>query len=188
MMRGITQEVVHITLGEKIQQLRKASGISQEQLAEQLNVSRQSVSKWELNQAVPEINKVIMISELFSISTDELLREKSVNQSEEDGKRADTITLEEITKMNLANRQIIIGVKTLVLGLVMLVLEFLFLPVFGMIQKEHVNGQGFYTEFMRYAFMQPMPIVFTITIAICLIGVLCLLRGYFYRKNNIANT
>lgn len=184
---GETQEEVGITLGEKIQQLRRASGISQDQLAEQLNVSRQSVSKWELNQAVPEINKVIMISELFSISTDELLTEKSVSQSEGVSKPADTITLEEITKINLANRQIIIGVKTLVLGLVMLVLEFLFLPVFGMIQKEHVNGQGFYTEFMRYASMQPMPMVFSITIVIGLIGTLCLLKGYFYRKSNRTN-
>ena len=46
-----------MTLGEKIQQLRKAAGISQEQLAEQLDVSRQSISKWELNDAVPEISK-----------------------------------------------------------------------------------------------------------------------------------
>ena len=48
-----------MTVGERIQQLRKAAGLSQEQLAEQLDVSRQSVSKWELNDAAPEISKII---------------------------------------------------------------------------------------------------------------------------------
>ena len=46
-----------MTLGEKIQKLRKSCGLSQLQLAEQLDVSRQSVSKWELNESVPDINK-----------------------------------------------------------------------------------------------------------------------------------
>ena len=54
-----------MTVGERIQQLRKAAGLSQEQLAEQLDVSRQSVSKWELNDAAPEISKIIALSELF---------------------------------------------------------------------------------------------------------------------------
>ena len=63
-----------MTLGEKIQKLRKDAGISQEQLAEQLGVSRQSISKWELNDVIPEIGKIIVLSELFNISTDELLK------------------------------------------------------------------------------------------------------------------
>ena len=53
-----------MTVGERIQQLRKAAGLSQEQLAEQLDVSRQSVSKWELNDAAPEISKIIGTQEL----------------------------------------------------------------------------------------------------------------------------
>jgi len=62
-----------MTLGEKIQQLRKQKGLSQEQLAEQVNVSRQSISKWELNDSVPELDKVILLSKIFSVTTDELL-------------------------------------------------------------------------------------------------------------------
>ena len=50
-----------MTIGEKILQLRKASGLSQEQLAEQLDVSRQSISKWENNDSIPDINKIIII-------------------------------------------------------------------------------------------------------------------------------
>lgn len=65
-----------MTLGEKIMNLRLSANLSQEELAEKLNVSRQSVSKWEMNQALPQIDKVLMLSELFGISTDELLRDK----------------------------------------------------------------------------------------------------------------
>ncbi len=65
-----------MTIGEKIAQLRTAANISQEQLAEKIEVSRQSVSKWEMNQAMPQIDKVLLICELFDISADELLRDK----------------------------------------------------------------------------------------------------------------
>ena len=65
-----------MTIGEKISQLRITNNISQEQLAEKISVSRQSVSKWEMNQALPQIDKVLQICELFSISTDELLQNK----------------------------------------------------------------------------------------------------------------
>ena len=65
-----------MTLGEKIVNLRSNSGLSQEELAEKVNVSRQSVSKWEMNQALPQIDKVLMLCELFGISTDELLHDK----------------------------------------------------------------------------------------------------------------
>ena len=65
-----------MTIGEKIAQLRTSANISQEQLAEKIDVSRQSVSKWEMNQAMPQIDKVLLICELFDISADELLREK----------------------------------------------------------------------------------------------------------------
>jgi phosphoglucosamine mutase len=64
-----------MTIGEKIAHLRTASQISQEQLAEKLTVSRQSVSKWETDQSIPEVDKVLQLSGLFHISTDELLRD-----------------------------------------------------------------------------------------------------------------
>ena len=69
-----------MTIGEKITKLRTAANISQEQLAEKMDVSRQSVSKWEMDQALPQIDKVLQLCELFDISTDELLHDKiSVN-------------------------------------------------------------------------------------------------------------
>ena len=58
---------------DKLTQLRKKAGWSQEELAEQMNVTRQSVSKWEGAQSVPDLEKMIRLSELFGVSTDYLL-------------------------------------------------------------------------------------------------------------------
>lgn len=61
-------------ISRRIQESRKKRGISQEQLAEVLGVSRQAVSKWESGQALPEIDKIIGMSDYFGVSTDWLLR------------------------------------------------------------------------------------------------------------------
>ena len=75
-----------MTIGEKIAQLRMAQKISQEQLAEKVSVSRQSVSKWEMDQAVPQIDKVLQLCELFNISADELLQDKITLRRESGGR------------------------------------------------------------------------------------------------------
>ncbi len=64
-----------MTLGQKIAILRTAAKLSQEQLAGKVEVSRQSVSKWESDQSMPEIGKVVQLADLFHITTDDLLRE-----------------------------------------------------------------------------------------------------------------
>lgn len=64
-----------MTLGEKIYRLRAGEGLSQETFGERLGVSRQSVSKWETDQSVPELDKIVAISEIFGVSTDYLLKE-----------------------------------------------------------------------------------------------------------------
>ena len=74
-----------MTIGEKITKLRTDAGMSQELLAEKLEVSRQSVSKWELDGAQPTIDKVILLSRIFGVTTDELLvGELSVNKGAPD--------------------------------------------------------------------------------------------------------
>ena len=69
------QEVFRMTLGDNIQYLRKVNDITQEELAERLSVSRQTISKWEMNQAYPEIPKLIEIGNIFHCKVDELLKE-----------------------------------------------------------------------------------------------------------------
>ena len=61
-------------LADKIIKLRRQSGFSQEELAARLNVSRQSVSKWESGTSIPDLNKIIKLSEIFGVSTDYLLK------------------------------------------------------------------------------------------------------------------
>lgn len=61
-------------LADRIQQLRKQNGLSQEQLADKLHVSRQAVSKWESAQSQPDLDEILAMSELFQVSTDYLLK------------------------------------------------------------------------------------------------------------------
>lgn len=70
-----------MTFGEKLQQLRKEKGISQEQLASQLAVSRQSVSKWELGSSLPDANKLLLIGKIFGVSIEYLLDETAENRT-----------------------------------------------------------------------------------------------------------
>jgi len=61
----------------KLYELRKQKGFSQEELANRLNVSRQTISKWEVGDSTPDMEKLIAISELFDISLDELVLDKA---------------------------------------------------------------------------------------------------------------
>ena len=62
-----------MTFGEKLQTLRKARGWSQEELAQQINVSRQALSKWESGASVPDTENVVALSRLFGVPIDYLL-------------------------------------------------------------------------------------------------------------------
>lgn len=62
-----------MTFGEKLQELRKRGAMSQDVLAEKLEVSRQAISKWERDEAMPETEKIVRIANLFGVSTDYLL-------------------------------------------------------------------------------------------------------------------
>lgn len=74
-------------LADKIVRLRKQLGWSQEELAEKMNVSRQSVSKWESTSSIPDLNKIIMLADIFDVSTDSLLKDEiSVDESQNDEK------------------------------------------------------------------------------------------------------
>lgn len=81
-----------MTLGEKIQALRKSHSWSQEQLAERIGVTRQALSKWENGTAIPDTNNVVQLAKLFGVTTDYLLMEdygsgahtESVNHSNDE--------------------------------------------------------------------------------------------------------
>lgn len=71
-----------MTLAEKLLKLRTDRGLSQGDLAEKLDVSRQSVSKWETGQSVPDLDKIIKLADLFGVTVDDLVREEGRPQPE----------------------------------------------------------------------------------------------------------
>ena len=85
-----------MSLGETIYRLRTEKSLSQGDLAEMLEVSRQSISKWENNSAVPDLEKIIKLSEIFEVSLDELVK------GEDTPRRSTTVTEapQEIKKEN----------------------------------------------------------------------------------------
>ena len=76
-------------LADKITELRKKNGWSQEELAEKLDVSRQSISKWESAQSIPDMNRILKMSEVFGVSTDLLLKDDM--EITDDRKNVDTV-------------------------------------------------------------------------------------------------
>lgn len=69
-----------MNLSDKILELRKANGLSQEQLSEKVGVSRQSVSKWECGESLPEIEKLIQLSIVLNVTTDYLLKPNDMDE------------------------------------------------------------------------------------------------------------
>lgn len=121
-------------LAEKIMMLRKQNGWSQEELAAKLNVSRQSVSKWESTSSIPDLDKILKLSEMFGVSTDYLLNdEMEETEAATDTDRSDmqnevcrVVSLEEAnTYMELVQRsskRIAAGVSACILSPIVVIL------------------------------------------------------------------
>lgn len=118
-------------LSEKLYKLRKNSGLSQEQLAEQLNVSRQAISKWESGTAVPESEKLITISNYFGVSVDYLLKDE-----EDQVKPTGSITEE--------NPKTIAGIIICIAGIISMVIWGL-LSIFSPEASDQISGSSMIT-------------------------------------------
>lgn len=95
---------------DKIIELRKKSGLSQEELAEKMNVSRQSVSKWEGAQSIPDLDKILALSKIFGVSTDYLLKddfeaEEPVPTDDGDGSFLRKVSMEEANRFLRLNEK-----------------------------------------------------------------------------------
>lgn len=100
-----------MTIGDRLLKLRRERNLSQEDLANELDVSRQTISKWETNQSIPDFDKIVPICEYFCITTDELLTgSKDIVEA-----KADSV------KSNYA-RNIAIAVTMYILSLVLLII------------------------------------------------------------------
>lgn len=96
-----------MTFSDKLIALRKRAGWSQEELAERLNVSRQSVSKWESAQSMPDIDKILQLSSLFSVTTDCLLKD---TQAEPEYTEDDTSPLPRIKALTAAYWLVVVAI------------------------------------------------------------------------------
>lgn len=98
-------------LADKIIELRKKAGMSQDELAEQMDVSRQSVSKWEGAQSVPDLSKILKLSQIFGVSTDYLLKDdfaepvQEVSETVTDSKPLRRVSMEEANRFLAVNER-----------------------------------------------------------------------------------
>lgn len=129
-------------LADKIIDLRKKNGLSQEELAEKMNVSRQSVSKWESAQSVPDLNKIIMLSEIFGVSTDYLLKDSleapEIKVTEDSGTALRKVSMEDANEFLDKNEKYASG---LALGTLICILSVIPMLMLGALSEQ--PGLGF---------------------------------------------
>lgn len=171
-------------IGKKINQLRKLSGMTQEQLAEKLNVSRQTVSKWESGGTSPDLDSVIKVSRIFHVSLDDLLMEGDANVATE---KENMITLEDLMKINLHNRKM-----TLLLtgGLIFIMVSILNFAYVTALQSTTLSTQYMLYRYIVTGQYENAPInygkLFIPSIVAGIIGLaLCLCYFYKNRKKSI---
>ena len=129
-------------IGNKINQLRKLSGMTQEQLAEKLNVSRQTISKWESDSTSPDLESIVKISRIFHVSLDDLLKEGEAGAA---NKTDGQITLEDLMKINLHNRKMTL---LLISGLIFIMVSILNFAYVIALQSTTLS-----TQYMLYRYI-----------------------------------
>lgn len=108
----------------KLYQLRKQKGLSQEELANRLNVSRQTVSKWEVGDSTPDMEKLVAISDLFEISLDELVVDKAPVYVGENATKSEIVSeLKEkvLTDENKQKAKRGLKIVAIILGIIVLI-------------------------------------------------------------------
>ena len=127
---------------DKLIELRKKSGWSQEELAEQMNVTRQSVSKWEGAQSVPDLEKIIQLSKLFGVSTDYLLKDEiEANENEsaslktEEKLNVRRVSMEEANKFLAAKTQ---TAKTIACGVFLCIISPICLMILSVMSEKTI--------------------------------------------------
>lgn len=108
----------------RLYQLRKQKGLSQEELANRLNVSRQTVSKWEVGDSTPEMEKLVAISDLFDVSLDVLVMGKEEKNEAKESKNSEFATVlneKVLTEKNKKKAKSIIMIIAIILGIVIAV-------------------------------------------------------------------
>jgi transcriptional regulator with XRE-family HTH domain len=155
---------------EKLQQLRKQKGLTQEELAEQLFVSRTAISKWESGRGLPNIDSLKAISKVFGTTIDELISGDEIIQAAEEEKKENAVS----------SRTILYGLFD-VMNLV-----FFFVPLFGKRNGEFIESVSLFSmrSLGSYLFI-PYVVIIGMTIAFGIVEfTLQNYQNYFWKKNN----
>lgn len=121
-----------MTLPERLIKLRKAAGLSQEEVADKLEVTRQTVSKWETGQSSPDLDKVLPLCNLYNVTPDELLHDGGSEEADEVKAQENAARAEELLEKSVAKKKLIgilSGVFTYVIAIVFIMVS---IPVLGM--------------------------------------------------------
>lgn len=134
-------------IGTKLNQLRKLSGMTQEQFAEKLNVSRQTVSKWETGNTSPDLESIVRVCRIFHVSSDDLLLngEEMEGETNVTNKNDEQITLDDLMKMNLHNRRMTL---LLISGLIFIMVGILNFAYVTALENTTVS-----TQYMLYRYI-----------------------------------
>lgn len=100
-----------MTFSKKLFELRKQKGLSQEELANKINVSRQTLSKWELGESTPDMEKLILLSDYFQVSLDELVLDKKMDMQKNCTEHTIVRDLNEIVFTEKNNKRFKRGIK-----------------------------------------------------------------------------
>ena len=133
-----------MTFGEKIHLLRKQNSLTQEQLAERLTITRQTVSKWELGESEPDVTYLIQLSEIFQVTTDYLLKDvPNTNTTlSVDSPSEKEQALQKKVKIWKSGFFILLGVVVLIIG----VLIFVLLNHFNQSEESNINREHYLSE------------------------------------------
>ena len=96
-----------MNLGERLFELRKEKNMTQDEVAEKLNVTRQTVSKWETNQSTPDFDKIVPLCELYGISPNELLTGEKQEQEKVNNEDGDKFNLMKLKNIFLQEEKMI---------------------------------------------------------------------------------
>ena len=201
-----------MNLSENLQNLRKAKGMSQEELAEKLDVSRQAVSKWETGETSPETEKIIMICDLFDCSMDDLIKGKVIIEDATSKKVYDKFMNKFSKGISLGVLMILIGVTLLltIIGVtpegdlekymffciaVLMLFVIVAVPIFivlgikmDSLQRKYKSVKNFYSIEEKEKFETKFAIMIAIAVTIILVGVITLILLLGFKLFDIRST
>lgn len=100
-----------MSFSKKLQNLRKEKGLSQEKLAEIVGVSRQAISKWELGQSYPEMDKLIILSDIFGVSIDSLIKDNELSTNIKNKQKSNENDEDEEWEINIIIGLFVVGIS-----------------------------------------------------------------------------